>query len=96
MTVSDVQEGGRESRPLPVGSESRDGVPDRVIPACLGPLHDGHPLVIVAEERQVEVGATTVRLGADGELAQQSAHGLRVTPILGVYNRVFKPKTEHQ
>lgn len=88
----------RESRPPPqaVCSWSRDGVPDRVISTSLGPLHDWHPLVIVAEERQIKVGATTVRLGADGELTQQPAYCLCVPSILGIYNSVFKPKIKHQ
>lgn len=73
-----------------------DAVPDRVVATRLGPLHDGHPLVIVAEERQVEVGAAAVGLGADGELAQQPAHSLGVPSILGVHNSVFKPERKHQ
>lgn len=73
-----------------------DGIPDRVISTSLGALHDGHPLVIVAEERQIKVGATAVRLGTDGELTQQPAYRLRVPSVLGVYNSVFKPKIKHQ
>lgn len=67
-----------------------------MISTSLRSLHDRHPLVIVAEERQVKVGATAVRLGTDGELTQQPAHCLRVPSILGIYNSVFKPKIKHQ
>ena len=56
--------------PQTVSSWSSDSIPDRVISTSLRSLHDRHPLVIVAEERQIKVGATTVRLGTDGELTQ--------------------------
>lgn len=62
-----------------------------MITAGLGPLHDRHPLVIIAEKGEVEVGAATVRLGADGELAQQPPHGLRMPSVLGIHNSVFEP-----
>lgn len=67
-----------------------------MISTSLGSLHDRHPLVIVAEERQIEVGAPAVRLSTDGELTQQTAHCLCMPSILGIYNSVFKPKTKHQ
>ena len=71
-------------------------VPDRVVSASLGPLHDWHPLVVIAKERQVKVRAATVGLGTDGELAQQPANGLRVSSVLGVDDSVFKPEIKHQ
>lgn len=84
---------GKRARPaLDHELVTADAIPDRVVATRLGPLHDGHPLVIVAEERQVEVGAAAVGLGADGELAQQPAHCLGVPSVLGVYNSVFKPE----
>lgn len=70
--------------------------PDGVVAARLGPLHDRHPLVVVAEEGEVEVGAAAVRLGADGQLAQQAAHRLRVPAVLGVDDGVFEPGGERQ
>lgn len=70
--------------------------PDGVVAAGLGSLHDRHPLVVVAEEGEVEVGAAAVRLGADGQLAQQAAHRLRVPAVLGVHDGVFEPGGQRQ
>lgn len=67
-------------------------VPDGVVSAGLGPLHHRHPLVVVAEERQVQVGAAAVGLRADGQLAQQATHRLRVPAVLGVDDGVFEPE----
>lgn len=41
-------------------------VPDRVVSTGLWPLHYGHPLVIIAEEGEVEVRTAAVGLGTDG------------------------------
>ena len=95
---SDAQEKRKQTAP-PTGSAQLKQwwcVPDRVVSASLGPLHDWHPLVVIAKERQVKVRAATVGLGADGELAQQPANGLRVSSVLGVDNSVFKPEIKHQ
>lgn len=90
----------RERRQPPSGrrwlAAEAGPVPDGVVSTSLGPLHDRHPLVIVAEEGQVEVGAAAVRLGADGELAEQPAHGLGVPSVLGIHNSVFKPTIKHR
>ena len=67
-----------------------------MVSASLGSLHDRHPLVVVAKERQVKVRAAAVGLGADGELAQQPANGLRVSSVLGVDDSVFKPEIKHR
>lgn len=66
-------------------------VPDGVISTGLGPLHHRHPLVVVAEERQVQIGAAAVRLGADGQLTEQPTYGFRVAAIFGVHYGVFEP-----
>lgn len=71
--------------------QTEQSAPDGVVSAGLGPLHHRHPLVVVAEERQVQVGAAAVGLGADGQLAQQATHRLRVPPVLGVDDGVFEP-----
>lgn len=71
-------------------------IPYRVITAGLGPLHDRHPLVIIAEKGEVEVRAATVRLGTDWELAQQPPHGLCVSSILGIHNSVFEPEANQE
>lgn len=67
-----------------------------MIAAGLGTLHDRHPLVVIAEKGEVEVGAAAVGLGADGELAQQPPHSLRVPSVLGVHNSVFEPAAEQE
>lgn len=56
----------------------------------LGSFHDRHPLVVIAEEGEVQVGAAAVGLGTDGQLAEQPAHSLRVSAVLGVHNSVFE------
>lgn len=66
------------------------GPPDRMVPTRLGSLHHRHPLVVVAEEGQVKVGAAAVGLGADGQLAQQPPHRLRVAAVLGVDDGVLE------
>lgn len=65
-------------------------VPDRMVATRLGPLHHRHPLIVVAEEGEVQVRTAAVRLGADGQLAQQPTHSLRVPAVLGVHNSVFE------
>jgi len=52
-----------------------------VVPAGFGSLHDGDPLVVVAKEGQVEVGAAAVGLGTDRQLGQQALHSLYNTCI---------------
>lgn len=70
-------------------------VPYRVIAAGLRTLHDGHPLVVVTKEGEVQIRAAAVRLSANGQLSQQSPDGLRVATILGVHDGVFKPEHKH-
>jgi len=69
-------------------------VPDGVISAALGPLHHRHPLVVVAEEGEVEVRAAAVRLGADGQLTKQPPHRLRVPAVFGVHYGVLEPEAQ--
>lgn len=65
-------------------------VPDRVVATRLGSLHHRHPLIVVAEEGEVQVRAAAVGLGTDGQLAQQPPHSLRVSAVLGVDDSVFE------
>lgn len=60
----------------------------------LGPLHHRHPLVVVAEEREVEVRAAAVGLGADGKLAEQPPHRLSVAAVFGVDYSVLKSEAD--
>lgn len=69
-------------------------VPDGVVSAGLGSLHHRHPLVVVAEEREVEVRAAAVRLGADGQLTQQPPHRLRVPSVFSVHDGVFESEVQ--
>lgn len=71
-------------------------IPDRVIATGFGALHDRHPLVIIAEEGEVEVGTAAVRLSADWELAKQSPHSLCVPTILGIHNSVLESEADTQ
>lgn len=71
------------------------GLPDRMVPTRLGSLHHRHPLVVVAEEGEVQVGAAAVGLGADGQLAQQPPHRLGVAAVLGVHDGVFESGGGH-
>lgn len=57
----------------------------------LGSLHHRHPLVVVAEEGQVQVRTAAVGLSTDGQLTQQPTHSLRVAAILGIHDGVFEP-----
>lgn len=65
-------------------------VPDRVVATRLGSLHHRHPLIVIAEEGEVQVRAAAVGLGTDGQLAQQPPHSLRVSAVLGVDDSVFE------
>ena len=65
-------------------------MPDGVVSAGLGSLHHRHPLVVVAEQGEVQVGTTRVGLGADGQLGQQPLHSLRVAAKLGVDDGLFE------
>lgn len=60
----------------------------------LGPLHHRHPLVVVAEEREVEVRAAAVGLSADGKLAEQPPHRLSVAAVFGVDYSVLKSEAD--
>lgn len=67
--------------------------PNRVVTAGFGPFHDRDPLVVVAEEREVQVRAAAVGLGADWQLAEQTAHRLRVPAVLCVHYGVLESGT---
>ncbi len=54
-------------------------IPDWVVATCLWTFHYGHPLVIVAEEGQVEIRTAAVRLRRDGQLCQESLHCFSVS-----------------
>lgn len=73
----------KQKHPSPF-QEDRDNSPDGTVSHSLGPLQSRHPLVIVAEEGQVQVGAVGMALGADGELAQQSPGRLCLSSIPGI------------
>lgn len=66
------------------------GEPDGMVATRLGSFHHRHPLIVIAEEGEVQVRAAAVRLGADGQLAEQPTHRLCVAAILGVHNSVFE------
>lgn len=68
--------------------------PDGVVSAGLGPLHYWHPLVIITEEGEVEVGTAAVGLGADRQLTQQPTHCLRVPAVFGVHYGVFESEAQ--
>lgn len=65
-------------------------IPDGVVSAGLRPLHNWHPLVIIAEEGEVEVRAAAVGLCADGQLTQQPTHRFGMAAIFGIHNSVLK------
>lgn len=69
-------------------------LPDGVVSTCFGPLHHRYPLVVVAEERKIEVGAAAVGLSTNGQLSQQPPHSLSVTAILCIHDGVFEPDQE--
>lgn len=67
-----------------------------MVPTRLGALHDRHPLVVITEEGEVEVGAATVGLSADGKLPQQPPHGFRVPTVLCIHNGVLESEGNRQ
>jgi len=62
-----------------------------MIAACFGPFHGGDPLVIVAEQWQVEERTGAVGLGTDWQLCQHPPHRLSATPIPCTGDRVLEP-----
>lgn len=69
-------------------------LPDGVVSTCFGPLHHRYPLVVVAEERKIEVGAAAVGLSTNWQLSQQPPHRLSVTAVLCINYGVFEPDHE--
>lgn len=69
-------------------------LPDGVVSTCFGPFHHRYPLVVVAEERKIEVGAAAVGLSTNWQLSQQPPHRLSVTAVLCINYGVFEPDHE--
>lgn len=61
-----------------------------MVSAGLGPLHNRHPLVIIAEEGEVEIRAAAVGLSTDGQLTQQPTHRLCMAAIFSVHYGVLE------
>ena len=64
---------------------------DGVIRTRLGPLHHRDPLLVVAEEREIEVRGARVGLGADGQVGEDSLPGLVQAPVLGTDDGLLEP-----
>ena len=67
----------------PQQSRIADVETNGMIAAGLGPLHQRHPLVIVGEELQVEIGRTRIGLRWNGQLGEDSLGGLGVAAETG-------------
>lgn len=66
-------------------------VPYGMIATGLWPFHDRHPLVIIAEEGEVQIRAAAVGLSTDGQLPEKPSDCLCVPSVFGIHNGVFKP-----
>ena len=69
-------------------------VPDGVVAARLRTLHHRHPLVVVAEQRQVEVRTAAVRLRADRQLSEQPLRRLRPSAVTRRHDRLLEAALE--
>src|SRR5262249_41230735 len=67
-----------------------DSLTDRMDTTSYWPLQHRHPLIVITEQGEIQIGARAVRLGADGQLGKHAPNRLRVAPESRAHYRLFE------